>query len=61
MHYNNPQDRESALFTAACEGNVNIVKMLVDYGAIVDLSNKVVFFHLTAVENKLSYRMVKHL
>ena len=44
MHYNNAQDGESALFTAACEGNVNVVKMLVDYGAVVDLSNKVVFF-----------------
>jgi ankyrin repeat protein len=35
------QDGESALSTAACEGNVNIVKMLLDYRADVDFSNKV--------------------
>ena len=43
------QDGEAALFTAACEGNVNIVRMLVDYGAAVDLSNKVNFSHLFEV------------
>ena len=32
---------ESALSTAACEGNVNIVKVLLDYRANIDLSNKV--------------------
>ena len=35
------QDGETALFRAALRGRVKIVKMLVDYGAAVDVRDKV--------------------
>ena len=35
------QDGETALYRAALRGRVEIVKMLIDYGATVDIKDKV--------------------
>ena len=41
------QDGETALHRAALRGHVEVVKMLVKYGAAVDIRNKVSKFHPT--------------
>ena len=35
------QDSETSLYRAALRGRVEVVKILVDYGAAVDIRNKV--------------------
>ena len=50
------QDGESALHKAALEGHVEVVKMLVKYGAAVDIRNKVHYgqcssYHVVVANN----------
>lgn len=40
-HYCMLQDGQTALFEAAGRGHADIVKMLVDYGAVVDIRDEV--------------------